>query len=388
MDFELKEEHRMIRDMVRDFVKNEIEPIANKIDEEETFPEENVKKMGELGLMGMEIPEEYGGAGMDSISYAIAVEEISRVCPAHGVIMSVNNSLFCYGIYKFGTEEQKKKILPIIAKGERIGAFSLTEPHAGSDASNLKTLARKTGNEYVINGKKVWVTNGYHAKYILLFAVTEPEKKHHGITCFIVDTEKKGIIKSPPEKKLGIRAAYSCELTFEDYVIPESMKLGNEGDGFKIAMSVLDAGRIGIAAQAVGIAQGAFEHAVKFSFERETFGKKLYEHQAIQFYLSEMKTRIEAARLLTYKAAYLKQKGERFSEWSSMAKLYASETAMWVTDKAVQIHGSLGYSREHDVQRLFRAAKVTEIYEGTNEIQKIVISRNIINEMKYLYEKT
>ena len=388
MDFELKEEHRMIRDMVRDFVKNEIAPIANKIDEEEKFPEETVKKMGELGLMGMEIPEEYGGAGMDSISYAIAVEEISRVCPSHGVIMSVNNSLYCYGVYKFGTEEQKKKYLPMIASGERIGAFSLTEPHTGSDASNLRTMAKKVGNEYVINGKKVWVTNGYHAKYILLFAVTEPEKKHHGITCFIIDTEKEGVIKSPPEKKLGIRAAYSCELTFEDYKVPEEMRLGNEGDGFKIAMSVLDAGRVGIAAQAVGIAQGAFDLAVKYTFERETFGKKLYEHQAISFYLADMRTRIEAARLLTYKAAFLKQKGVKYSEWASMAKLYASETAMWATDKAIQIHGSLGYSREHDVQRLFRAAKVTEIYEGTSEIQRIVISKNIIKEMKKFYEES
>ncbi|MEN3044218.1 MAG: acyl-CoA dehydrogenase [Candidatus Hydrothermales bacterium] len=387
MDFELKEEHRMIRDMVRDFVKNEIEPIANKIDEEEIFPEENVRKMGELGLMGMEIPVEYGGSGMDSLSYVIVVEEISKVCPSHGVILSVNNSLFCYGVYKFGTEEQKREILPIVASGKKIGAFSLTEPHTGSDASNLKTRAVKDGTSYVINGKKVWVTNGTHAKFVLLFAVTDPEKKHHGITCFIVDTEKEGIIKSPPEKKLGIRAAYSCELTFEDYRIPEKMRLGNEGEGFKIAMSILDAGRIGIAAQAVGISQGAFEHAVKYSLEREAFGKKLCEHQAIQFYLAEMRTKIEAARLLTYKAAFLKQKNERFSEWSSMAKLYAAETAMWVCDKAVQIHGSLGYSREHDVQRLFRAAKVTEIYEGTSEIQKIVISRGIINEMKKLYEK-
>jgi len=387
MDFELKEEHKMIRDMVRDFVKNEIAPIANKIDEEEIFPEETVKKMGELGLMGMEIPEEYGGSGMDSISYAIAVEEISRVCPSHGVIMSVNNSLYCYGVYKFGTEEQKKKYIPMIARGERIGAFSLTEPHTGSDASNLKTMAKKVGNEYVINGKKVWVTNGYHAKYVLLFAMTEPEKKHFGITCFIVDTEKEGVIKSPPEKKLGIRAAYSCELSFEDYKVSEEMRLGNEGDGFKIAMSVLDAGRIGIAAQAVGIAQGAFDLSVRYALEREAFGKKLYEHQAISFYLADMRTRIEASRLLTYKAAFLKQRGEKYSEWASMAKLYASETAMWVTNKAVQIHASLGYSREHDVQRLFRAAKVTEIYEGTSEIQKIVISRNIIKEMKKLYEE-
>ncbi|MEN3046518.1 MAG: acyl-CoA dehydrogenase [Candidatus Hydrothermales bacterium] len=387
MDFELKEEHRMIREMVRDFVKKEIEPIANKIDEEEIFPEENVKKMGELGLMGMEIPVEYGGSGMDSISYVIAVEEISRVCPSHGIILSVNNSLFCYGVYKFGSEEQKREILPIIASGKRIGAFSLTEPHAGSDASNLKTRAIKDGSNYIINGKKVWVTNGTHAKYVLLFAVTDPEKKHHGITCFIVDTEKEGVIKSPPEKKLGIRAAYSCELTFEDYRVPESMRLGNEGEGFKIAMSVLDAGRIGVAAQAVGISQGAFEYAAKYSLEREAFGKKLCEHQIIQFYLAEMRTKIEAARLLTYKAAFLKQKGGRFSEWSSMAKLFASETAMWVCDKALQIHGSLGYSREHDIQRLFRAAKVTEIYEGTSEIQKIVISRSIINEMKKLYEE-
>jgi alkylation response protein AidB-like acyl-CoA dehydrogenase len=385
--FDLKEEHIMIKNMVREFAEKELSPIANKIDEEEIFPEETVKKMGELGLMGIEIPEEYGGAGLDSISYCIAIEELSRVCPSHGVIASVNNSLFCYGVYKYGTEEQKKEFLVPLAQGEGIGAFSLTEPHAGSDASNLKTIAKKHGNEYVINGKKVWVTNGSHARYVLLFAVTDPDKGHKGITCFIIDPEKNGCIRSKPEKKLGIRAAYSCELTFEDYKVPESCRLGNEGDGFKIALSILDAGRIGIASQAVGISQGAFEMAVRYSFERETFGKKLCEHQAIQFYIAEMKTKIEAARLLTYQAAYMKQKGGKFSEYSSMAKLFASETAMWVTDKALQIHGSLGYSREHDVQRLFRAAKVTEIYEGTSEIQKIVIARNVVKEMKKLYEE-
>ncbi|MEO0241390.1 MAG: acyl-CoA dehydrogenase [candidate division WOR-3 bacterium] len=383
MDFELKEEHRMIRDTIRDFAEKEILKIADKNDEEERFPRETIKKLAELGFLGMEIPEEYGGAGTDSISYAIAIEELSRVCPAHGVIVSVNNSLVCYGLYKFGNEEQKRKFLTPLARGEKLGAFALTEPHAGSDASNLLTTARKEGNEYIINGKKVWVTNGPEADYILVFAVTDKEKKHRGITCFIADCSLPGLIKSPPEKKLGIRSAHSCEITFENYRIPLENRLGEEGEGFKIAMSILDAGRIGIAAQAVGIAQAALEYSIKFGRERVAFGVPIIEHQAIAFYIAEMETRIRASRLLTYYAAWKKQKGEKFTKEASMAKYFASETAMWATTKAIQIHGSMGYSREHPVQRFFRDAKVTEIYEGTNEIQKIVIARETLKE----YEK-
>ena len=383
MEFELSEEHKMIRDTIRDFAEKEIAKIADKNDEEEKFPKETIKKLAELGFLGMEIPPEYGGAGTDSISYVIAIEELSRVCPAHGVIVSVNNSLVCYGLYKFGNEEQKKKFLTPLAKGEKIGAFALTEPHTGSDASNLLTMAKREGDEYVINGKKVWVTNGPEADYILVFAVTDKEKKHKGITCFIADCSLPGIIKSPPEKKLGIRSAHSCEITFENYRIPIQNRLGEEGEGFKIAMSILDAGRIGIAAQSVGIAQAALEHSIRFARERKAFGVPIVEHQAIAFYIAEMGMKIQAARLLTYYAAWKKQKGEKFSKEASMAKLFASETAMWATTKALQIHGSMGYSREHPIQRFFRDAKVTEIYEGTSEIQKIVISREILKE----YEK-
>lgn len=383
MEFELSEEHKMIRDTIRDFAEKEIAKIADKNDEEEKFPKETIKKLAELGFLGMEIPPEYGGAGTDSISYVIAIEELSRICPAHGVIVSVNNSLVCYGLYKFGNEEQKKKFLTPLAKGEKIGAFALTEPHTGSDASNLLTMAKREGDEYVINGKKVWVTNGPEADYILVFAVTDKEKKHKGITCFIADCSLPGIIKSPPEKKLGIRSAHSCEITFENYRIPIQNRLGEEGEGFKIAMSILDAGRIGIAAQSVGIAQAALEHSIRFARERKAFGVPIVEHQAIAFYIAEMAMKIQAARLLTYYAAWKKQKGEKFSKEASMAKLFASETAMWATTKALQIHGSMGYSREHPIQRFFRDAKVTEIYEGTSEIQKIVISREILKE----YEK-
>ncbi len=383
MDFELTEEHKMIRDTIRDFAEKEIAKIADKNDEEEKFPKETIKKLAELGFLGMEISEQYGGAGTDAISYVIAIEELSRICPAHGVIVSVNNSLVCYGLNKFGTEEHKKKFLTPLAKGEKLGAFSLTEPHTGSDASNLLTMAKREGNEYVINGKKVWVTNGPEANYILVFAVTDKAKKHKGVTCFIADCSLPGLIKSPPEKKLGIRSAHSCEVTLENYRVPVENRLGEEGDGFKIAMSILDAGRIGIAAQALGITQAALEHSIRFAKERVAFGVPIIQHQAIAFYIADIETRLQSARLLTYYAAWKKQKGERFTKEASMAKLFASETAMWATTKAVQIHGSMGYSREHPIQRFFRDAKVTEIYEGTSEIQKLIIARQTLKE----YEK-
>lgn len=380
MDFQLTEEQRAIRDLAREFAQKEIAPIAAQIDETGEFPYETVKKMGELGLMGIEIPEEYGGAGLDCVSYVLAVEEISKVCASHGVIMSVNNSLVCYGLNKFGTEEQKRKFLVPLASGKKLGAFSLTEPQSGSDAGNMRVRAVRDGDEYVINGRKSWITNGPAADYMILFASTQPELKHRGTAAFIVDTKLPGFELGKKEPKLGIRASATCEATYDNYRIPVSHRLGNEGDGFKIAMSILDAGRIGIAAQALGIAEAAYEASVAYSKERSAFGQKICEFQAIQWMLADMSTRIEAARLLTYNAALKKDSGARFTREAAMAKLFASETAMWVTTKAIQIHGGVGYSKELPLERYFRDAKITEIYEGTSEIQRIVIARAALEE--------
>ncbi len=378
MDFELTEEQRAIRDLARDFAKNEIAPIAAKLDETGDFPVENVKKMGELGLMGIEVPPEYGGAGLDCVSYVLAMEEISKADAAHGTIMSVNNSLVCYGLKTFGSEEQKKQFLVPLASGKKLGAYSLTEPQSGSDAGNMLTRAVEQGNDYVINGRKSWVSSGPYADYIILFASTNPELKHRGTACFVVDTKLPGFQLGKIEPKLGIRASATCECTYENYRIPVSHRIGKDGEGFKIAMSVLDAGRIGIAAQALGIAQAAYEASVAYAKERSAFGQRISEFQAIQFMLADMALRIEAARLLIYKAALKKDRHERFTGEASMAKLYASETAMWVTTKAIQVHGGIGYSKELPVERYFRDAKITEIYEGTSEIQRLVISRNAL----------
>ncbi len=378
MDFELTEEQRAIRDLARDFAKNEIAPIAAKLDETGEFPVENVKKMGELGLMGIEVPPEYGGAGLDCVSYVLAMEEISKADAAHGTIMSVNNSLVCYGLKTFGSEEQKKQFLVPLASGKKLGAYSLTEPQSGSDAGNMLTRAVEQGNDYVINGRKSWVSSGPYADYIILFASTNPELKHRGTACFVVDTKLPGFQLGKIEPKLGIRASATCECTYENYRIPVSHRIGKDGEGFKIAMSVLDAGRIGIAAQALGIAQAAYEASVAYAKERSAFGQRISEFQAIQFMLADMALRIEAARLLIYKAALKKDRHERFTGEASMAKLYASETAMWVTTKAIQVHGGIGYSKELPVERYFRDAKITEIYEGTSEIQRLVISRNAL----------
>ncbi len=378
MDFELTEEQRAIRDLARDFAKNEIAPIAAKLDETGDFPVENVKKMGELGLMGIEVPPEYGGAGLDCVSYVLAMEEISKADAAHGTIMSVNNSLVCYGLKTFGSEEQKKQFLVPLASGKKLGAYSLTEPQSGSDAGNMLTRAVEQGNDYVINGRKSWVSSGPYADYIILFASTNPELKHRGTACFVVDTKLPGFQLGKIEPKLGIRASATCECTYENYRIPVSHRIGKDGEGFKIAMSVLDAGRIGIAAQALGIAQAAYEASVAYAKERSAFGQRISEFQAIQFMLADMALRIEAARLLIYKAALKKDRHERFTSEASMAKLYASETAMWVTTKAIQVHGGIGYSKELPVERYFRDAKITEIYEGTSEIQRLVISRNAL----------
>ena len=378
MDFELTEEQRMIRDLARDFAQNEIAPIAARIDETGEFPHETIKQMGELGLMGLEAPEEYGGAGADTVSYVLAVEEISKVCATHGAIMSVNNSLVCYGINEFGTEEQKRRFLVPLASGQALGAYALTEPQSGSDAGNIRTIAVRDGDDYIINGHKSWITCGPVADYIITFVSTDPSKGHRGTSAFIVDTKRPGLVQGKIEPKLGIRASATCELFFEEYRVPASHRLGEEGQGFKIALSILDAGRIGIAAQALGIAEAAFEASVAYAKEREAFGQKIAEFQAIQWMLADMATRIEAARLLTLHAAVKKDRGERFIEAASMAKLYASETAMWVTTKAIQIHGGIGYSKELPIERYFRDAKITEIYEGTSEIQRLVIARGVL----------
>ncbi len=380
MDFELTDEQKQIRDLAREFAQKEIVPVAPAFDASGEFPFETVKKMGELGLMGIEIPTEYGGAGLDTMCYVLAMEEISKADASHGTILSVNNSLFCNGLYKFGTREQKEKYLVPVASGKKIGAYSLTEPQSGSDAGNMRTRAEPSGDGYMINGHKSWVTSGPVADFILLFALVNPALKHKGTAAFIVETTQPGFTRGKVEPKLGIRASATCELFFDKYFAPASARVGAEGDGFKIAMTILDAGRIGIAAQAVGIAQAAYEASVKFAREREAFGSKIAEFQAVQWMLADMATRIEAARLLTYNAALKKQRGEKFTRDASMAKLYASETAMWVTTKALQVHGGMGYSKELPLERYFRDAKITEIYEGTSEIQRIVIARETLKQ--------
>jgi alkylation response protein AidB-like acyl-CoA dehydrogenase len=379
--FPLSEEHEMIRQTARDFAQEKIVPIAAEFDESGEFPHETIKKMGEMGFMGIEVPEEYGGAGMDTLSYVLALEEICKADAAHGVVMSVNNSLYAYGFLHFGTEEQKQKYLRPVASGKAIGAYSLTEPMSGSDAGTMRSRAVRDGDFYILNGRKSWVTSGPVATYIVVFMMTEPEKKHKGITAFIVDAKNTpGFSCGKKEPKLGIRASATSELLFENARIPAENRLGAEGEGFKIAMTVLDAGRIGIASQALGIAEAAYEASVAYAREREAFGQKIGEFQGISFKLADMKTRIEASRLLIYNAALAKERakktGERFTLEAAMAKLFASETAMFVTHAAVQIHGGMGYSKELPIERYFRDAKITEIYEGTSEIQRLVIARS------------
>lgn len=378
MDFQLTDEQKQIRDLAREFAQKEIAPIAARIDETGEFPIETVKRMGELGLMGIEIPEEYGGAGLDTISYVLAMEEISKVCASHGVVMSVQNSLVCLGLKWFGTEQQKHDILIPLASGKKLGAYSLTEPQSGSDAGNMRTTAVRDGDHYLINGRKSWISSGPYADYIILFTATNREQGARGTSCFIIDTKQPGLIKGKIEPKMGIRASATCEMTYENYRVPASMRLGEEGMGFKIALSILDSGRIGIAAQALGIAQAAYEASVVYAKQREAFGQKIGEFQAVQWMIADMATRIEAARLLIYNAALKKTRGERYSKEASMAKVYASETAMWVTTKAIQVHGGIGYSKELPLERYFRDAKITEIYEGTSEIQRLVIARNVL----------
>jgi alkylation response protein AidB-like acyl-CoA dehydrogenase len=383
MDLQLTDEHKMIRDMAREFAQKEIAPVAAHYDETGEFPYETIKKMSAQGFMGIEVPEEYGGQGLDTIAYVLAMIEIAKADVSHSTVMSVHNSLYAHGILKFGTEGQKQKWLVPIAMGQKIGAYSLTEPMSGSDAGTMKSRAVRKGDHYVINGVKSWVTSGPVADYMVLFTMTDPEKKHRGITAFLIDAHQPGLVRGKKEPKLGIRASATSEIIYEDYKCPVENRLGEEGEGFKIAMTVLDAGRIGIAAQAIGVAEAALEASVKYANEREAFGQKIGQFQGLQWMLADMKTRIEAARLLTYNAALKKMEAKqdpnlRYTLEASMAKLYASETAMWVTEKAVQIHGGMGYSKELPVERYFRDAKITEIYEGTSEIQRLVIARNVL----------
>jgi butyryl-CoA dehydrogenase len=380
MNFELTDIQRETQRMCREFAARELIPNARKWDETHAWPTEAVKKLAELSLLGVAVPEQHGGAGLDNVCYAIAMEEISRGCASTGVIMSVNNSLYCDPVSKYGTEEQKKEFLTPYASGEKLGCFGLTEPEAGSDAAAQQTVAVRKGDEYVINGSKNWITNGPKADAIVLFTMTNKEAGNKGITAFIVPTNTPGFIRAEPDKKMGISAAHSCSMFFEDMRVPAKYLLGKEGEGFKVAMSTLDGGRIGIAAQALGIARAAFEEAVRYSGERKTFGKPIREHQAIQFMLADMATEIDAARLLVHQAAVLKDKGVRHSMESAMAKLYASEMASRVANKALQVHGGMGYSKEMDVERHVRDARITEIYEGTSEIQRIVISANLLKE--------
>lgn len=377
--FTLSDEHKMIQKTARDFAEKEIKPIAAEYDESGDFPLETIKKMGEMGFMGIDIPEEYGGAGMDTLAYVLALEEISKADASHGIIMSVNNSLFNYGILMFGSDYLKETYLKDVASGEKIGAYSLTEPIAGSDASAIVSRAVLDGDHYVLNGRKSWVTSGPVADFIVVFMLTDPDKKQRGISAFLIETDKPGFTGDKKEPKLGIRASATSELFFEDYRCPVENRLGEEGEGFKIAMTVLDAGRIGVATQALGIAEAAYDASVAYSRERESFGKKIGQFQGIAFKLADMKTRIEASRLLIYQAAFAKEQykktGERYTLEASMAKLFASETATFCANAAVQIHGGMGYSKELPIERYYRDAKVTEIYEGTSEIQRLVISR-------------
>lgn len=375
MDFALTEEQEMIQTAAREFAQNEIAPVAAEFDRSGEFPIDTIRKAGELGFMGIEVPEEYGGAGLDAIGYVLMMEEIAAADASHSTIVSVNNTLYCNGIMLFGTEEQKQAFVKPIASGQEIGAYALTEPQSGSDASNMRSRAVRDGDHYVINAKKSWITSGPVARYLVLFALTEPDKGANGVSAFIVDADEPGFERGKTEPKLGIRASATCEIELTDYRCPVAQRLGEEGQGFKIAMSVLDAGRIGIAAQAVGIARAAYEAALGYAQEREAFGRPIGGFQMIQAKLADMKTRIEAARLLTLRAAWAKRRGGRNTLNGSMAKLYASETAMFVTHQAVQIHGGMGYSKELPVERYFRDAKITEIYEGTSEIQRLLIAR-------------
>jgi len=376
----LNEEQLMIMKLATDFSDKEIRPVASENDRNSQYPAEIIHKLGELGFLGHYIPQKYGGSGLDFLSYIIAIEKISAACASTGTIVMAHNSLTCSPINEFGNEEQKIKYLPDLATGKKIGCFALSEPESGSDAASINTTAVKYGEEYILNGTKSWVTNGAEADVAIVFTKTEKSKKSRGITAFIVDLNTPGISVGKSEKKLGIKATSTTQFIFEDVRVPESSLLSNEGEGFKIAMKTLDSGRIAVASQAVGISQAALDASVEYSRERKTFGSPIIEHQGIQFMIAEMATKVEAARLLTWQAAGLRDKNLKFTKQSAMAKLFAAEAAMWVTTKAIQIHGGNGYTTDYPVERYFRDAKITEIYEGTSEIQKIVIAKQTLSE--------
>ncbi len=378
MNFELNDTHKMIRDTARQFAHDELAATADERDEKEIFPSEQIKRLGELGFMGMMVPEQYGGAGLETLSYAIAMEEISRVDASCGVIMSVNNSLVCYGLSSYGTEEQKQKYLIPLASGKKLGAFALSEPEAGSDATNQRTTAVRNGDFYILNGIKNWITNGVSSDYVVVMATTDATKGAKGISAFIVEKGSEGFSVGKKERKLGIRSSDTVSLSFQDVKVPVANRIGDEGIGFKFAMKTLDGGRIGIASQALGIAQASLDAAIKYSKERKAFDHPIADFQAIQFKIADMATEIEAARMLVYQAAAMKDAGLNFSKQAAMAKLYASKTAVKAALESIQIHGGYGYIREYHVERYLRDAKITEIYEGTSEIQRIVIARDLL----------
>ena len=378
MDFNLSEEHLAVRDAAREFAEKELLPGVIERDNEQKFPMEQIRAMGQLGFMGMMVDPKYGGGGMDTISYVLAMEEISKIDASASVCMSVNNSLVCWGLETFGTEEQKQKYLPALATGEKIGAFCLSEPEAGSDATSQRTTAEDKGDHYLLNGTKNWITNGNSASIYLVMAQTDPSKGHKGINCLIVEREFDGFVVGKKEDKLGIRGSDTHSLMFTDVKVPKENRIGDDGFGFTFAMKVLSGGRIGIGSQALGIAAGALERSIAYAKERKAFGKEIANHQAIQFKIADMGLKVEAARLLCLKAAYLKDTKQDYGQASAMAKLYASEAAMQNAIEAVQIHGGYGYVKEYHVERLMRDAKITQIYEGTSEIQKIVISRGLL----------
>jgi butyryl-CoA dehydrogenase len=378
VNLDLTEEQQLLQRSVREFAEAEVKPHAKEIDETGRFPRDTFEKAAALGLTGVAVPENYGGAGMDHVSYAIVIEEISRVCASTGTILSVQNSLYCDPIFRFGTEEQKQKFLIPYARGEKIGCYALTEPQAGSNAAALRTKAERKGEAYVINGTKAWITNGGAADAALVYVNTQPEKGEKGITALIVEKGTRGFAVGKEEKKLGVHATACTELSFSDCEVPVGNRIGNEGEGYKVALSTLDGGRIGIAAQATGIAQGAFEAALSYAQQRQAFGHPIADFQAIQFMLADMATELDAARLLARRAAWKQDSGARFTMEASIAKLFASEMSTRVTHKAIQIHGGYGYSREYPVERNYRDARITEIYEGTSEIQRLVISASVL----------
>jgi butyryl-CoA dehydrogenase len=379
MQFDLTDEQQMVQAMARELADGEIAPIATEIDREERFPHETVKRLGELGLMGIAVPERWGGSGADTVSYVVALEEISRACASHGAVMSVNNSLYADPVLKFGTDAQRERFLTPYAAGHKLGCFALTEPEAGSDASNQRTIAVREGDDYVVTGRKQFITNGREASAALVFCQTDLTLGHRGITAFLVEKGTPGFTVGKTEDKLGLRASDTAELLFDHCRVPAAHRLGDEGDGFRIALTTIDGGRIGIAAQAVGIAAAAYTRSVAYARERKAFGVAIGQHQMVQWMLADMATAIDAARLLTLRAAALKDSGENYTKAAAMAKLFAAETAMKVTTDAIQVHGGYGYIKEYEVERHFRDAKITQLYEGTSQIQKLVIAREVLS---------